>query len=272
MKSLRLQGIVAAVAVTSTASLGVAFTARPTAAAAPAGFSVSNASIAEGDTGTFRTLSLTVVLDAAQPGLTTVDYTTAAGTASTSDYGIKTGTLKFKAGFTTQYIALKILPDTNIEGDEAFVVNLTNAVGAGIDDGQGTVTILEDDDTGLIGNRLAVGDVSIANGDTGTKPIVGRIAVTLAQPAASDVTVELASADVSAAVGTDYKNLAGLYGLPKKVKFLAGQYSKFVAFTIYRDTIDEANETFTIYVVNVTGAQIQNHRDTGIVTIVDDDN
>ena len=272
MKSLSFQRTVAAFAVCATASLSIAAIAGPTAAAAPAGFAISDASIAEGDTGTFRTLSLAVVLDAAQPVLTTVSYSTAAGTANTSDFGIKTGTLNFKAGFTTQYIALKILADTTIEGNESFVVNLSNPIGAGLDDDQGTITILEDDDTGLIGNRLVVGDIAMANGDTGTKPIVGRIALTLSEPAAADVIVELASAEVSASVGTDYKNLAGLYGLPKKVKFLAGQYSKFVAFTIYRDTVDEPDETFTIYVVNVTGAQIQNQRDTGIVTIVDDDN
>ncbi len=262
-------------AVASLVTLGsfAAATPQPAIASAPFGFAISDASIAEGDGGVFRTLSLAVVLDAAQPVLTTVDYTTAVGTASTSDYGIKSGTLKFKAGFTTQFIALKILADTTIEGDESFVVNLSNpTAGASLDDSQGTVTILDDDDTGLIGNRLAVGDISIVNGDSGTKPIVGRIALTLADPAAADVTVELASADGSASVGDDYKNLTGLYGVPKKVKFRAGQSSKFVAFTIYRDTIAEADETFTIYVVSVTGGQIQLHRDTGTVTIVDDDN
>src|SRR5712691_4372454 len=71
---------------------------------------------------------------------------TANGTASApSDYLANSGTLTFAAGQTTKTITIVVNGDTLNEADETFFVNLSNAVNATINDGQGIVTIRNDD-------------------------------------------------------------------------------------------------------------------------------
>src|SRR5207244_3843719 len=57
------------------------------------------------------------------------------------------GTLDFLAGTgnATMTISVPIIPDTIVEPDETFFVNLTNADGATITKGQGVGTIINDD-------------------------------------------------------------------------------------------------------------------------------
>jgi hypothetical protein len=53
--------------------------------------------------------------------------------------------LTFQPGETSRTISVSIKGDRKREADETFSVNLSNAVGATIDDGVATVTILNDD-------------------------------------------------------------------------------------------------------------------------------
>ena len=76
----------------------------------------------------------------------TVKYKTANSTAkSGSDYLSASGTLTFAAGQTSKQIKVAILGDKTKESSEAFLINLTSAVNATIADGQGKVTITNDD-------------------------------------------------------------------------------------------------------------------------------
>jgi hypothetical protein len=269
MRSSRSSRALRAVVAASVVALGVGATIPASNAEPPAGFAIGDASVVEGDTGTHRNVTLTVTLDADQAGIVTVAYTTAIGSADLSDYKFRTGTLKFNPGVTTRYLSVRVFPDASVEGDEFFFVILSNPTGGMVlDDDIALVTIIDDDSPDIAG--VSLGDAMVWNGDSNVKPNVGKIAVTLDVPATGEIVVEVASAPGSASVGTDYKNVTGLYGSPKKVKFQTGQFTKYLPFTFYTDGVDEIDEDFTIYIVSVTGPSVAG-RSTGTITILDDD-
>jgi hypothetical protein len=61
------------------------------------------------------------------------------------DYYAATGTLTFWPGQTQGTISVSIKTDRKREPNDTFTVQLSNAVGATIDDGVATATIVNDD-------------------------------------------------------------------------------------------------------------------------------
>ncbi len=126
-------------------------TNTPTATATPAdgvpaGLSVDDVAILEGDSGA-RSAVFTVSLRGrrlAQP--VTVTATTADGTATaSSDYRPQSATLSFAFNQDEKSFAVLIGGDRAFEIDETFTVTLSNAIGAPIGDGVGIGTILTDE-------------------------------------------------------------------------------------------------------------------------------
>src|SRR5262249_10554606 len=108
--------------------------------AAPPWLRVNDVPAAEGNAGP-AAASLTVTLAAASGQTVTVDWATANGTATSgSDYTAASGTLTFAPGETTRTVDVVVLGDTLSEGNETFTVNLSNASGAPVGDGQGVGT------------------------------------------------------------------------------------------------------------------------------------
>jgi len=106
---------------------------------------IQDGSVLEGNRGTTN-LNLTVSLSASSTSTVTVNYATANGTAvAKSDYNATSGTLTFQPGQTSKTISVAIKGDRKREADETFLVQLSDAAGATIDDGVATVTILNDD-------------------------------------------------------------------------------------------------------------------------------
>jgi CSLREA domain-containing protein len=106
---------------------------------------INNIKQDEGDSGT-RNFVFTVTRAGNTSGTTTVHFATASGTAiSSGDFNKTSGTLTFASGQLTRTITVQVRSDTKVEGDETFVVNLSNAVGASIVDAQGIATIDNDD-------------------------------------------------------------------------------------------------------------------------------
>jgi uncharacterized repeat protein (TIGR01451 family) len=100
---------------------------------------------AEGNSGTTQ-FTFTISLSAPYASTVSVDYATADGSANAgSDYTTKTGTATFTPGQTAISFDVDVAGDTALEGDETFLVNLTNAVNGTITDAQGTGTIQNDD-------------------------------------------------------------------------------------------------------------------------------
>jgi hypothetical protein len=86
-----------------------------------------------------------VSLNAPAAAPVTVSYSTATGTAGSSDFTTASGTITFSPGQTSRTIFVQTLDDTIMEPNETFVVNLSNPVGAVIADGQGVGTIIDND-------------------------------------------------------------------------------------------------------------------------------
>ena len=91
--------------------------------------------------------------------------------------------------------------------------------------------------------------------------------VTISRTPAVDVTVDWATADGSAASGSDYTEADGT------VTFAAGAsaLAKSFTVTIREDSLDEPEEQFTVALSNAAGASIAASADTATVTITDDD-
>lgn len=101
------------------------------------------------DAGAVTGAVFTVTLSAVSATAVTMEWATFSGgtdpaTAGT-DYSAASGVLTIPAGQLTGTIAVAIRPDALAEVPETFFVNVSNAVGATIVDGQGVGTINDDD-------------------------------------------------------------------------------------------------------------------------------
>jgi hypothetical protein len=121
-----------------------------------------------------------------------------------------------------------------------------------------TASALNDCSTGFRPD-ITINDVSVAEGDTGTKTV--DFTVTLSAPNNSQtVTVNFATADGTANAGSDYQSSSGT------VTFNPGQTSKPVTITINGDTAAESNETFFVNLSNAVNASILDPQGQGTIT------
>ena len=196
-------------------------------------------------TGGASVAAVPVTLSAASGRTVTVNFTTGPAPAPSAtpgtDYTMTSGTLTFAPGVTTATANVTLTPDAIDEAFERFVVDLSGPVNATVADGQGLVTIVNDDSplpNVSIGNAANVTEAAASNTMTFT--------VTLSSVAAAAVTVDYAtSAAGTATAGADYTATAGT------LTFAPGQTSKTIAVPILVDLLDEAAETVF---VNLGGA------------------
>ena len=109
----------------------------------PPGLSVADAEVDE-DAG--APIQFAVTLDRAPRYPVSVDWATEDGTATAGeDYTAASGTLAFAVGETDKTITVEVLDDDADEGEETFLVKLSNPQGAHIADGEATGTIVNSD-------------------------------------------------------------------------------------------------------------------------------
>jgi hypothetical protein len=109
--------------------------------------------------------------------------------------------------------------------------------------------------------RISVVATSAAEGNTGTSTVL--VTIRLSGPALQTVTVRWATANGTATAGSDYAAASGT------VTFVRGDSIRTVAITIFGDTANEPNETFTVQLSNATGAPIGTS--SAAVTILNDE-
>lgn len=111
---------------------------------------IDNVEQVEGHAGTTPfVFTVSLSESSAGPVTVTVDFTTRDGTAlAGSDYTATSGTLTFAPGELTKQITILVTGDTVPEDTEVFFVDLSNATGAGIGDGEGIGRIFDDDGGG----------------------------------------------------------------------------------------------------------------------------
>ncbi|MDX1672043.1 MAG: Calx-beta domain-containing protein, partial [Balneolaceae bacterium] len=216
------------------------------------------------DAGTF---TFTVSLSEVAGSDVTVNYETADGTATAGeDYeAITSTTLTIPSGESSATVDVTIIDDSaNEDANENFFVNLSDASGASIADGQGEGTIRDNDNGG--GGGGGAPELSISN-ESGPED-VGTLSftVSLSAAAAADVTVDYATADDTAVEGEDYNQASGT------LTFSSGETSKTIDVGIIDDSVDEPNnEKFFVNLSNVNAeATIADGQGEG--TIRDNDN
>jgi serine protease len=220
--------------------------------------SIADLSVTEGPSGT-RLATFTVKLSRASTSAVTYNIGTANGTATAgSDYVARSVTGEsIAAGLTSKTFAVTINGDGAVEANETFLVNLSAPVGAILADGQAIGTIINDD-----GPTLSIADVSITEGDKGSR--LATFTVKLSQAAASAVTYNIATADATAIAGIDYVSRSmGGETIP------AGLTSKTFTVELKGDTTVEADETFMVNLTAAVGATIADFRAIG--AIINDD-
>ncbi len=128
-------------------------------------FVINDVSKVEGNSGT-TDFTFTVTRSDSS-GAASVDFATANGTATAgSDYVATSGTLTFADGEDSKTVTVTVNGDTDTEATEAFTVELSNAVGAVIEDATGTGTIVNDE--------VAVTRIHDIQGAQHTSPLVGQ--------------------------------------------------------------------------------------------------
>ena len=234
---------------------------------------INDVAIAEGNGGatvaTF-TVSLSTPVQGAD---VTFDIATTDGSAQDNnplssedgDYLAKSLTNQIiPAGQQTFTFTVTINADTAIEADETFFVNVTNVSGATLSDGQGLGTIQNDDIP-----TLSINDVSLAEGDSGTK--VFTFTVNLSADAPAPVTFDIATADGTAQddnpAASEDNDYVGRSGMAQVIP--EGQSTYTFDVTVNGDMDIEPNETFVVNVSNVSGAVVADGQ--GIGTIQNDD-
>ena len=190
----------------------------------------------------------------------TVDYATADGTAAAgSDYTTVTGTLTFPTAVTVRTISVPVLDDQDHEHTETFTVTLSVPVNATLSSTGRTATGTIDDND--LPPQMSINDATLTEGSN-DEPM--HFTVSLDRAAGGAVTVDYATADDTAAAGSDYTMARGTLTIQ------SGSTAQTIPVTILADSASEHTETFTVTLSNPTGAALADATATG--TIVDSAN
>jgi hypothetical protein len=203
------------------------------------GISIGDATLAEGNTGTVNA-QFDVTLSAASSQTITVSYATSDGTAiGGADYQASSGTLTFSPGQTVKSIIVPVTGESLVELNETFSVNLSGATNATIADAAGAGTITNDDSA-----TLAINDVTLAEGNTGTTSFT--FTATLSAAVDVPVSVSFATANGTATTAdSDYVAASGTLNFTGT----AGE-TKTMTVDVNGDPKVELEETF---LVNLSG-------------------
>jgi VCBS repeat-containing protein len=215
------------------------------------------------------TMSFTVTLSAASGQSVSVNYGTSNGTATAgADYTAGSGTLTFAPGVVSQTVTVNIAEDTIFEGDETLNVTLSAATNATIADGTGVGTITDND----AAPTLTVSSPTVAENGGFAVFTLG-----LSNPSSTATSFNLALAN-GTATAADYGPALEVstdngvtWTSATSATIAAGATSVLVRTPITSDTIDEANETFTLTATTSAGTT-SNANASGTATITDDDN
>ena len=172
-----------------------------------------------------------------------------------TDYTPTSGTVTFAPGETSKTIAVSVMGDTEVEGDETLTVKWTGWENVWLAHFSKTGTITNDDNA-----AVTIADASADEGDALT------FTVSLDAAVSSGFTVTPSFTDGTATQGSDYtENTAAL-----SFAGTAGETQTFSVSTS-EDTDIEDNETFTVG-LSVSGtADDVTATDTAIGTITNDD-
>lgn len=219
---------------------------------------IADVNVVEGNGGTAGAV-FAARLSAASATPVTVNFATADGTASEGqDYTGATGTVTFAPGQTTQAITVSVLGSLDVEGDQTFFVDLSNAAGATLADNQAMATIVNDDVIPRISINNLGEEKSVKDG-AGQNP-KAVFTVSLAEKSSQEVRVDFATEDREATAGQDYEATAGT------LIFAPGETAKPVPVRIILDDTNEGDETFVVKLANPVNGVLFKDEGVALVT------
>ncbi len=197
-----------------------------------------------------------VELSAASGRDVTVDYATSDGTAvGGSDFVSARGTLTIAAGAVGATVSVGLTDDAEDEESETFDFALTSPSNATVLDGSATGTIVDNDDSPMLGASAAVADEGEDLAFEVTLDAASSLTVTVDYGTSSGTALE--PDDFGAANGT--------------LTFAPGQRRQTVSVSTVEDSLDEPDETLTFALSAPSNATLGGAaRANG--TIRDDDN
>lgn len=212
----------------------------------------------EGAQGTSGNASVEVRLSNPSYQTITASFATANGSATAgTDYVTTSGDVTFNPGETVKTIPVQVNGDNIDEINETILVNLTNPVNATLGTAQGTVLIQDDD-----GPTLSIGDVSITEGNSGSRNAV--FTVTLSSASVQDITVIYSTADGTAFSNNDFQRI-----FSSTLFIPAGATSATLNVRVFGDLAIENDETFFVNLQFAGNATIADGQGQG--SIVNDD-
>ncbi|WP_036186938.1 retention module-containing protein, partial [Marinobacterium lacunae] len=248
---------------------------------------------AEGNASSSVVVTFTVTLSEPAEFDVSVDFVTADGTAisggsgvAENDYGSTSGTLIIPAGSTSGTIQVTVNGDNYQEGDEQFLIELSNPVNADIADGTGVGTIIDNDNP--VFTLTAADEEGSQNGPfdpTANSVDEGDTAyyvITLSGadiPAGQTVVLDLSSSDGTALYLADYGDMGDFYSANSisydpdtKQLTLEGPLSKGDAVAYFGiETVDDVyDEPVEDYTVSLTDSTVGTAEGTVTTTIHDD--
>ena len=253
----------------SPASLAVALGNQPTATLSivddESVFNFASASYSVVENTAAGTVVLTVNRTGGAYKSASVKVVTRDGTATAGlDYvslGTNT-TLSFGPGETTKTIAVQILNDLFVEGDETFFVDLLDQSGVAALLGTITttrVTVVDDDL--LPGTVFFAASTFVTNENAG----VAIITVVRTNGSTGIISVQFATSDGSASAGLDYFATNGI------LSFADGEVTKSFAVPVVLDSISEPTETVNLTLSNPTGGALLGAQSRARLQIVNND-
>jgi len=193
-----------------------------------------------------ETVHVPVILENGKNTTYTVDYSVTGGTADSSDYILKAGTLTFRPGQKEKYINIKIIDDGIDEDDETIVLTLSNPTGPEVQLGDAARhihTIIDPRPT--VEFELAVSSEFESAGRA-------RIPVTLSAAYTKPITVDYkVTGGTATGNGVDYTIGNG------KLQFAPGQLRQDIVISLTPDGKEEQPETVEISLAKATNAKLK---------------
>ena len=218
--------------------------------------SVREAVVVEGNAGTTQA-TFVVALSAASSQTVSCSFATTNGTATAgSDYVATTGALSFAPGEVEKPVVVLVNGDTVDEQQETYFLDLSNIQNATLGSSRGNGFIVDDD-----GPTISINDVSVTEGNSGTK--AATFTLTLSGPSVEAIAVRVVTSPGTATAAVDYNSINLV------VIFQPGIVTRTFDVDILGDTSLELNETFSVNITEAFATTISDGAGAG--TILDDD-
>ena len=219
--------------------------------------SIDDTTVTEGPNGQAE---FTVALSETSEFAVMVKYSTSGVTAMPDeDFAPQEGTLTIPPGESTGKIRVMVYDDDEVEETETFMVLLSDAKNAEIDDGDGVGTIMDDESASPALPTLSIDDAPVTEADNAEAVFT----VTLSAESTDTVTVGYTTTGGTATEGDDYTGATGT------VTIAAGLRTGTIGVPVLNDTEVESSETFTVRLSGPSNATILDGE--GLGTIADDD-